>query len=63
MTRKHENVTVSGQLIMDQWCSDNITASEHAGYDLAANKHYEVSWPDHILTPQYNTDCTILGEV
>ena len=59
---KHKSITVSGSIILNQWDNDNITASEHAGFTIKPTAQYEVCWPDHVITPQYNGDCTILGE-
>ncbi len=56
---KHENLTVKGSIILNQWANDNITASDHAGFEIEPNCDYEVCWPDHVITPRYNCDCTI----
>ena len=58
--KKHKDIVVKGSIILNQWDNDNITASEHAGVNIEPNKEYLVQWPDHVTTPIYNGDCTIL---
>ena len=60
METRRENV--KGSIILNQWCNDDTTASEHAGFEIEPEKIYEVSWPEHVITPRYNCDCTIHGE-
>jgi len=57
---KHQTLLVTGRIIETFWEDDNRTPAEVAGLpEIDRNKTYEVSWPDHVLTPRYNGDCII----
>lgn len=57
---RHESITIKGIDLMDRWESDNVTAEEVAGLDeIDPQAEYEVSWPDHVITPRFNGDCSI----
>jgi hypothetical protein len=57
---KHESIIIKGIDLMNRWDNDNRSAADVAGLDTIDDEAmYEVSWPDHVITPQYNGDCEI----
>jgi hypothetical protein len=57
---RHEEIRIKGIDLENQWDCDNRTAAEVAGLDsIDPDALYEISWPDHVLTPRYNGDCEI----
>lgn len=70
---KHHDVIIAFGDIVNLWCNDNTTAEQHArlpvestdegGFPVYNRGCYVtlcvVSWPEHVLTPRYNCDCTI----
>ena len=57
---KHKSVVLKGSALLIHWDNANRTAAEVAGLDsIEDDAMYEVSWPDHVVTPRYNGDCEI----
>ena len=54
-------VCIKGEEILKHWDSDNRTAEEVAGFDIEPDKYYRISWPEHVMFPRLNGDCTIEG--
>ena len=52
---------IKGEEILKHWDSDNRTAEEVAGFDIEPDKYYRISWPEHVMFPRLNGDCTIEG--
>ena len=56
---KNADQRVLGSVILNQWCNDNVTVSEHVGFNIEPDTMYLVKWPDHVTTPKFNCDCEI----
>ena len=57
---KHKTITIKGADLEDRWSNDNVSADEHAGLEIDPEAWYEVSWPEHVISPQFNCDCDIV---
>jgi len=59
-TVKHEPVQLTGAALLDRWSSDDQTAAEVANLPfIDCRDIYEVTWPEHVLLPKFNGDCSI----